>query len=108
MGPDRHPDRDWGAAGLRDRLAHPAVAAAVAADFGDTSLLENDDAIGALNRRKTVRDDQHRATLHRSHQRLLDQTLGLIVERRGRFIEQQDGSVLEQRPRNCKALTLPP
>ena len=53
-----------------------------------------------------MRDDDGRAPLHQRRQRLLDQPLGLGVERTGRLVEQQDRRVLQDGARNRDALAL--
>ena len=56
--------------------------------------------------RQAMRDDERGAIAHELHQRLLDAALGFVVERRGGFVEDQDGRVLEQRARDRDALPL--
>src|SRR6185369_12017189 len=79
---------------------------AVAAHFDDTAGVDDDDAVGALDRREAVRDDEAGAPLHQPVERLLDQALGLGVERRRRLVEDQDRRVLVDRPGDRQALAL--
>ena len=53
-----------------------------------------------------MRDDQRGAADHEVFQRVLHGAFALRVERRGGFIEQQDGRVLEQRAGDGDTLLL--
>ena len=55
---------------------------------------------------KPMRDDERRAVVHQLLQRILDEALGLGVERGGRFVEDQDRRILQQRARDRDALPL--
>ncbi len=74
------------------------------ADVGDPALLENDDAGGAAHGREPMGDHEHGSVLHQILERLLHQRLRFRIERRGRFIEDEDGRVLQQRARDRKPL----
>src|SRR5262249_15479610 len=63
----------------------------------DPSVREHDDLVGAPDRRQAVRDDDARAVDHEAVERFLDEALGLGVERGRRFVEDEDGRVLENR-----------
>src|SRR5215472_13696204 len=78
----------------------------VAARLDDAAGVDDDDAVGTLDRRQSVRDDDARAALHQSAERLLDEALGLGVERRRRLVEDEDRRVLEDRARDREALPL--
>ncbi len=68
--------------------------------------IHHHDAIEALQRRQAMRDGDHRAMAHEVRERILDRRLGLAVERRRGFIEQQDRRVLEKCARDGDALAL--
>ena len=55
---------------------------------------------------KPMRDDERRAPFAQFGDRLLHVALGFGVERRGRFVEQDDRRVFDQRPRYGDALAL--
>ena len=73
----------------------------------DTTLIEDRDPIGVHHRRQTVRDDQGRAVLHEPVECGLDQPLGLCIEGARRFVEEKNGRIAQDRPRDRDALTLP-
>ena len=64
-------------------------------------------AVGGHHGREPVRDHQRGAALHQIVERLLHRRLRLGVELRGRFVEDQDRRVLEQRARDGETLALP-
>lgn len=72
----------------------------------NTPLIHDENQIGLLDRRQTVGDHQRRTPLHHLIQGSLDMPLGLRVQRRGRFVENQQGCILEQRTGNGQALAL--
>jgi hypothetical protein len=86
-------------AAARDQLV-------VGPDLGRPAALEHDDAVGRPDRREAVRDHQRRPVQGQARQRLLDQTLGLGVDRRGRLVQDQDRRVLQERPRDREPLLL--
>jgi hypothetical protein len=51
----------------------------VRADLQNLPVIHHGDAICALDGRQSVGDHEHRSALHRAHQRLLYQALGLVV-----------------------------
>ena len=51
-------------------------------------------------------DDECRPSLHELRQAFLNQSFALAVERGGRFVEDQDARVREDRPRDRDALPL--
>src|SRR3546814_971649 len=63
------------------------------------------DAVGALDRRQPLRDHQRGAALHELVERRLDHALGFGIERRSRFVKDQDRRVLQQCACNREALT---
>ena len=54
-----------------------------------------------------VRDRDHGLAFHQAHQLLLDGGFHFAVQGRGRFVEHQDGRVLEDHARERDALALP-
>ena len=72
----------------------------------DASLVEDDDPVGALDGRETVRDDEHRAPREERLQRLLHEQLRLRVEAGGRLVEEKQPRVLVDGPRDRDALAL--
>ena len=53
-----------------------------------------------------MRDDQHRATAHDSAHVLLDDAFALVVERRGRLVEDEDAWIGGKRAGDGDALAL--
>src|ERR1700730_15509086 len=62
----------------------------VGAALDDRPLVEHDDLISADDSREPVRDDERRAVARNTIEGILDFFFGVAVERRCRFIEQQD------------------
>ena len=90
------------------------VQAALRQQFGvralldDAASVERHDAVGTLDRRQPVRDDERRAAAHQQVERglLHLRSLGLGVERRRRLVEDQDRGVLVDGARDRQALAL--
>src|SRR5262249_18426657 len=80
---------------------------AVAAVLDDPALGQHHDEMGVLHRGEPVRDHEHRAVRHQAVDRLLDQALRFGIERAGRLVEDEDGRIAQQRPRDRDALALP-
>src|SRR5258706_5255043 len=95
------------------QIVQPAIHAvrreqvAVRAALHDPPLRQDDDEIGVLHGGEPMRDDEHRTVRHQALDRFLHQALGLGVERAGRFVENEDGRIAEQRPGDRDALALP-
>src|SRR6185437_11100230 len=92
--------RDAGADGhLGDHLAEVAVAAeevGEAAAVGEQSGLQEEEAIAVLHRAEAVRNDDERLAAAQLLDGLRDLRLGDGIERRGRFVEDEDvGIVVE-------------
>lgn len=66
------------------------------APLGDAPILEDEDDVGVLYGRQAVGDGDRRAVLGRLVERLLDDALGLAVERRRRLVEQKDLRVADE------------
>src|SRR5688500_4676896 len=69
-------------------------------------FVDDDDEIGVSERRKPVRNDERRASLHQSVQCPLYLCLGNRIEIRGRLVEYDQLCVLEQRTRDVYSLNL--
>src|SRR5688572_5948640 len=78
----------------------------VRSPFHHAAALEHEDLRRMLDGREPMRDDEHRATLEQAIDRLLDETLGLRVQRRGRLIENENWRIDEQCARNGDPLAL--
>ena len=72
----------------------------------DPPLIHDHDAVGGADGRQAMRDDDRRAMLHQPVERVLHQPLALRVEGGGRFVEQQQGRVAQQRAGDGDALAL--
>ena len=78
----------------------------VRARLRDAPVVEGEDAVGADHARQAMREDQRRAPLHEPVERLLDHRLALRVHRRERLVQDQDGRISQERPRDGDALAL--
>src|SRR6266480_3033496 len=76
----------------------------VRAALHDATLGEHDDEIGVLHRRQAVRDHEHGAMRHEVLDRLLHQPLGLGIQGAGRFVENENRRIAQQRARDRDAL----
>ncbi len=96
----------------RDCLCRPRVEAATADQifvdtfFDDGATVEHHNPVGTPNGRQPVGDDQHRARPRQVLEGGHDELLGFGVERTGRFVEDQDGGVAQDRPGDRDSLTL--
>src|SRR6266568_3576988 len=88
---------------IRSKLLHQLI---VAANVGDGPVLKHHNPIGAANRGEPVRDHHHGASGHQILQRRLHQRLRLAIERGSGFVQDQNGSIFQQRARNRDPLTL--
>src|SRR5690606_10603067 len=80
----------------------------VATAFHDRTILNDNNLIGMLDRTQPVGDYNRGSVLHQVGERLLYQAFRLRVERRGRFVKDQDGRIPEHRARNAEPLALAP
>src|SRR5262249_39291333 len=71
-----------------------------------TSAVEHHYAVRAMDRRQPMRDDYRSSSLHQVSERSLHQSLRLRIQRRGSFIQNQNRRVFQDRPRDCKTLSL--
>ena len=72
--------------------------------FHDAALGQHDHTVGVFDGGQPVRDHQRGAVVHEFLQRRLDQAFGLGIQRRGGFIQNQNGRVLQQRARDGNSL----
>ena len=86
--------------------AFPGHEFVMGAALDDLAFLDDDDAVGAAHGAETVRDDEHGAALADGVHVVHDGALALVVEGRGRFVEDEDGRVREERARDGDALPL--
>src|SRR5690349_2377370 len=77
----------------------------VRSGLDDPPLIEDDDPVGPLDGRETVRDDEHGAPLEERLERLLHEKLRFRIEARGRLVEEEDGRILEDGARDGEPLT---
>src|SRR5688572_4129857 len=77
-----------GAARRQELVMRPAL--------DDPPAIEHENLRRVLNGREAMRDDEYGAALEQAIDRLLDQALGLGVERRGGLVENEDRRVDEQ------------
>src|SRR5262245_11612895 len=66
--------------------------------FDDTTVVEHEDACRVADGGEPVGDDECGAVLHHFVKRRQDARFGGGIKRAGRFVENEDGWVLEQRP----------
>ena len=78
----------------------------MASCFSDPPLIEDDDLIGVSNRRKPMGDDEDRPPCHQSIHALLDNRLGVGVDRAGRLIQHEYRWVGDDRPSDRDQLPL--
>src|SRR5688572_15609678 len=79
----------------------------VRAVLGEPPAIEHEDAVGVTNGGEPVRNDERGAPLEQPVHGFLHQRFALAVERAGRFVEDQDLRVAQNRARNGDALALP-
>ena len=80
---------------------------AVRALLDDIAVAHDEDAVGIADGAQAVRDDKARAAAHEVVHRLLNELLGAGVDRAGRLVEDEDGSVGEHGARDGQQLLLP-
>ena len=78
----------------------------VVADFNDSAVVEDHDAIGILYRRQAMGNHQRGAVGHQFVESRLNMPLGFRVQRGRCLVQNQDRRVLQQRARNRDALPL--
>ena len=94
------------------QLVEPRVQAAVSqqlvviALFPDLAVVDDENAIGVLDRRQPVGDDQRSAIFQELVERLLNQRFGLGIHRARRFIENEYLRIESQGPGERQELAL--
>ena len=83
-----------------------ARSSSMRAALGDDALVEHQDLVGVDHGRKTVRDHDRRASARDALQRRLNLPFGETVERRRRFVEDQNRRRLQHRARDGDPLLL--
>ncbi len=78
----------------------------VRAHVADGTVFENHDAVGPPNRRQPMRNHKYSTPRHQILQCRLHQRFGFAIERGSRLVENQDGSIFQDCPRNGNALAL--
>ena|ERR1051325_1635256 len=76
------------------------------AAFHDLPLAQNKDLIGIADGAEAVSDDKARSPRRQALERLLDQPFGGGIDARGRFVQDENGRVFQQSPRDADALLL--
>ena len=92
-----------------DELPVPAIESeefVVRTDLRDTAVIEHNDAIRRSDRRQAMGDDERRAPPDQPLESLLHLAFRLAVERGGRFIQQQDARISDERAGNSESLAL--
>src|SRR5262247_963604 len=72
----------------------------------NTSLVEHQDAVGRAHGRQTMGNEEHRPSPAHVGKVALNNGFGLVVERTGGFVEDEDTRIADQGTRNRQALTL--
>ncbi len=72
----------------------------------DAAAIHHEDGVGAQDRAQAVGDDEARPPRKERLEGLLDQRLGTRIERRGRFVEDQEPRVAQDDACERKALLL--
>ncbi len=72
----------------------------------NSSRLDDQNLIGAANRREPVGDDERRAPAHQLSEALLNQHFGFGIETRRRFIKDQNARIGQDRASDGNALAL--
>jgi len=79
----------------------------VPAPFDDAALIQDEDLIGGLDGGEPVGDDDRGTPGESVCQSQLDEELGFRVKVSGGLVQDHDGRVFEQDPRNREALLFP-
>src|SRR5260370_22736729 len=77
-----------------------------AAGLDEATALEYEDTVGVADGRKPMRDHEGGAAFHDLGERRLDSRFGECVERTGRLVQNENGRILEQCPRDRQPLAL--
>ena len=79
----------------------------VRAGFAQLAFVHHQNAVGALDRRQPVRDDDRRAPFHHAGQRVAHAKLGLGIDARSGFVQNQEARIVRQRAGEADELLLP-
>jgi len=79
----------------------------VAALFDDAAPVQDDEAVHCRDGGKAVRDGNHRFSCHQAVQAGLDGCFHFAIQRRGGFVQDEDGRVFEQDAGDGDTLPLP-
>src|SRR5438552_8434555 len=74
--------------------------------FGDLSVMEDRDAVRVPDGRKTMGNEKRRPAFHQALQSVQKQAFTHGIQRAGRFVENQNRRVFQQRSSNRDSLTL--
>ncbi len=88
--------------------AAPLQELLVGAAIDQPTCFDDQDLIRLPDRRQPMGDHERGAAPKQRRQCLLDESLGLGIQVRGRLVKDQDRGILEQRPRDGQALLLTP
>src|SRR5581483_10730799 len=91
--------------GVQTVLRHQFL---VCAQLRDLAMFQHGYPVCDLDRAQAVRDHNGGTTLHQTFQGLLNQLLGLAIQRTGRFVQQQNARVFQERPCDGNTLALSP
>src|SRR2546430_501854 len=73
--------------------------------FNDSTFLEHDDAAGGAHRGKAMGDDKRGSIFGETCQCLQEEVFGFSIKSARRFIEKQNGRILQKRAGDGKALS---
>ena len=71
------------------------------ARFLDPAILQDDDMVARSEGRKPMGQDDQRPADRQSRQRVVDEVLGVVVDRRFGLLDDQDRGVVKVGPRQC-------
>ena len=66
--------------------------------FYDLAVLQNEDPVGMAHGGKTMRDDERSAAGEEFLQGVLDESFRLLINRAGRFVQNQNARLCHHRP----------
>jgi len=78
----------------------------VGSDLDDRASIQHDNPIGPLDRGQPMGDDYGSSVPHQVTQRQLHEALGLVIQRRRGFIEDEQRGIAENGAGNRQSLTL--
>ena len=78
----------------------------VGADLAELAFVHDDDAVGALDGREAMRDDDGCAALHQMFKRRANPQLGFGIHARSGFVQNQEARVVRERTSEIDELFL--